>query len=98
MKAIKYKLLVANDWMSWSHGMMHEIIELFIPELKCCVNIGDGNLNVLPNYNKPRKHKIEMTIGEIELPSLTENMIRQYLFNLKLKDELEENIIPLLVE
>ena len=91
MKAIKYTVLITNSFFEYSHGMQYSITEIFIPELKVCVNIGDGNLNVIPDQLKPRS-LIRGTESEIDLPHILINMIMQELESKRFHEVVKEKV------
>lgn len=68
--AQRYKIQVAESFIAFSHGITHTITEFFIPSKGICVNIGDENLNVIPQGD-PRDGAKE--IEDIYLP---ENLVR----------------------
>lgn len=91
MKAIKYTVLISGGWLEYSHGMQYPIQEIFIPELGVCVNIGDGNLNIISDQIKPRT-PVKNTEKEIKLPALMSNLIMQELENKRFHQEIMDKI------
>ena len=96
MKAIKYTVMICNSYMEYNHGMTYPITELFIPELKVCINIGDGNFNTIADQTKPR-NPVKGSKSEVDLPPLLANMIMQDIENKRFHDEVRSKIAYLFV-
>lgn len=66
MKAQKYTVMISGGWLEYNHGMSYPITEIYIPKLKVCINVGDGNFNIIVNQSKPR-NPVDNSIEEIEI-------------------------------
>ena len=96
MKAIKYTVMISNGWLEHSHGMEYPITEFFIPELKVCINIGDGEFNVITDQTKPR-NPVKGSKLEVDLPPLLTNMIMQDIENKRFHEEVKSKVAYLFV-
>jgi hypothetical protein len=91
MKAIKYTVMICNGWLEYSHQMQYPITEYFIPELKVCINIGDGDFNVILEQIKPR-NPVKGSKSEIDLPPLLANMVMRDIENKRFHEEVRSKI------
>jgi hypothetical protein len=91
MKAIKYTVMISDGWLEYSHGMSYPITEFFIPELKVCINIGDGDFNVILDQIKPR-NPVKNIKSEVDLPPLLTNMIMQDIENKRFHEEVRSKV------
>lgn len=74
LRGKRYKLLVYEGVLAWTHGMGHFIEEIYLPELSLAFNLEGGAFKPDPDRYKDAEHLGDVEVADEDAKILAESV------------------------